>query len=164
MKFIRLMFISVLSLFLVITAISLFIPAHVRISRAVNVNTNADSILDHIHDLSRWKYWYPGFEKIQFDDSVISSGKTIKATIHDINLDIQQANDSLVLVQMLKGKRHVYATWRIIHYKDKALVTIQHYKDFTYRWYPWEKFSSLLLEKTYGPVMEEGLTNLKQLY
>jgi hypothetical protein len=34
--------------------------------------------------------------------------------------------------------------------------------DFKLRWYPWEKFSSLLLEKRYGPVMEQGLAKLKK--
>jgi hypothetical protein len=35
--------------------------------------------------------------------------------------------------------------------------------DFRLRWYPWEKFSSLLLEKRYGPMLENGLDNLKKL-
>jgi hypothetical protein len=35
--------------------------------------------------------------------------------------------------------------------------------DFHLRWYPWEKFASLLLEKSYGPRMEQGLATLKRL-
>jgi hypothetical protein len=35
--------------------------------------------------------------------------------------------------------------------------------DFRLRWYPWEKFSSLLFEKQYGTQMEAGLESLKQL-
>jgi hypothetical protein len=31
------------------------------------------------------------------------------------------------------------------------------------RWYPWEKFASLGLEKTYGSQMEVGLTRMKAL-
>jgi hypothetical protein len=35
--------------------------------------------------------------------------------------------------------------------------------DFRLRWYPWEKFSSLLFEKSYGLTMEKGLNNIKKL-
>ncbi|HXB44800.1 MAG TPA: hypothetical protein VNV85_12105, partial [Puia sp.] len=42
-------------------------------------------------------------------------------------------------------------------------VTVQFYFDFHFNWYPWEKFTSLLYEKQFGPVMEESLTQLKQI-
>jgi hypothetical protein len=32
---------------------------------------------------------------------------------------------------------------------------------FKLRWYPWEKFASLLFEKQYGTQMEAGLNKLK---
>jgi hypothetical protein len=35
--------------------------------------------------------------------------------------------------------------------------------DFHLGWLPWNKFSGLLLEKRYGPRMEQGLTKLKSL-
>jgi hypothetical protein len=51
--------------------------------------------------------------------------------------------------------------WNIIEGRDPATITVQWYTDFHLRWYPWEKFSSLLLEKTYGPPMEKGLSQLR---
>jgi len=35
--------------------------------------------------------------------------------------------------------------------------------DFHLKWYPWEKFSSMLLENRYGPMMEQGLAKLKKV-
>jgi hypothetical protein len=35
--------------------------------------------------------------------------------------------------------------------------------DFHLRWYPWEKFASLLFEQSYGPKMEQGLGNIKKM-
>ena len=40
-------------------------------------------------------------------------------------------------------------------------LTVQFYFDFHFKWYPWEKFTSLLYESQLGPVMEESLTDLK---
>jgi len=41
-------------------------------------------------------------------------------------------------------------------------VTVQWYMDFHLGWLPWKKFSGLLLEKRYGPMMETGLDKLKK--
>ncbi|HVE60520.1 MAG TPA: hypothetical protein VNA26_01785 [Chitinophagaceae bacterium] len=35
--------------------------------------------------------------------------------------------------------------------------------DFHLKWYPWQKFSSLLYEERYGTMMQNGLTNLKEI-
>jgi hypothetical protein len=34
--------------------------------------------------------------------------------------------------------------------------------NFYFDWYPWERFSSLLLENKFGTVMEQGLKQLEQ--
>jgi hypothetical protein len=51
--------------------------------------------------------------------------------------------------------------WRVFESGQPNQVTVQWYIDFHLKWYPWEKFSSLLLEKRYGPMMERGLEKLK---
>jgi hypothetical protein len=40
---------------------------------------------------------------------------------------------------------------------------VQWYFDFVFRWYPWEKFSSIVYDKQLGPAMEKSLNNLKDL-
>ena len=41
-------------------------------------------------------------------------------------------------------------------------VTVQWYMEFHLGWLPWKKFSGLLLEKRYGPLLELGLERLKK--
>src|SRR5205085_529666 len=53
----------------------------------------------------------------------------------------------------------IYTIWKIIPTSNPVVIQWSLY--FHLRWYPWEKFSSLLFEKRYGPVMEQGLNNLK---
>jgi hypothetical protein len=50
-------------------------------------------------------------------------------------------------------------TW---HGNDDQWV-VQWYFDFHLRWYPWEKFSSIVFDKQLGPPMEKSLDNLKKL-
>jgi hypothetical protein len=35
--------------------------------------------------------------------------------------------------------------------------------DFQLGWYPWQKFSSLFYENTYGNMMQDGLARLKSV-
>jgi hypothetical protein len=72
---------------------------------------------------------------------------------------ITAVTDSAVLVQQKKAG----SGWNVLDAGVPNTVTVQWYMDFHLRWYPWEKFSSLLLEKRYGPVMEKGLGNLRAL-
>ena len=58
MRVIKFALISVVVLFLLVTGISLFIPSHIRISRAINMKADRDDIMDQINDAANWKNWY----------------------------------------------------------------------------------------------------------
>ena len=59
------------------------------------------------------------------------------------------------------GSKKVDNGWNLV--REQGSLTVQWYMDFKLRWYPWEKFSSLLFEKQYGTQMEIGLAKLKRL-
>lgn len=162
-KIIRLILISAVIFFLLLTAISLFFPSHVRLSRATNLAPGTGSVLQQVADLNAWKKWHPFFENKEFKDTSSLNRKVVKATTDSIQLTVVLATDSLVTVKMQRGSRIVSSSWRIINYTTSDSLTLQNYMDFDFKWYPWEKFSSLLLEPSFGPVMEKGLTKLKTL-
>lgn len=162
MQVIKLGLISLVVFALMITGISLFFPSHVRISKAIDINGNRDSVWSQINDPANWRNWYPGADSLS---PFIKDGK-----IKGIGTDSLQAlmittvTDSTVLAANVGPLSKKGETgWNIYKSGTPNTHTIQMYMDFHLRWYPWEKFSSLLLEKRYGPVMEQGLTNLKKL-
>ena len=145
---------------LLITGISLFFPSHVRISKAIDITTSKDSLMHQIGDASNWKNWYPGADSLSL---LFMEGR-----VRGIGMDngqgliINEVNDSAVLTMNTgphskKGE----SGWNIFPGTVPNSFTVQWYMDFHLRWYPWEKFSSLLLEKRYGRMMEEGLGKLK---
>jgi hypothetical protein len=167
MRFIKLGLISFVFLALLITGISLFFPSHIRVSKAINVKTGKNVIMEQISDASRWKNWYPGADSAKpfyvqgeikglvFDD---------KDSLHPVYIAISGEKENEITAQFISKKLNpVINVWRIITYPGIDSVTIQWYMDFHLRWYPWEKFSSLVLEKSFGSKMEQGLTNLKNL-
>ena len=154
MRFIKLFIISVVVFFVGITAFSLLFPSHIRLSKAINIHAPADSIFSFIKDTAQWPGWHPGFQNA-------SVGATLQQ--NDLSLKSIAMSDTLVAVDLQKGQKlPVRNTWQLHQYNEADSVTLQWYMDFHLRWYPWQKFSSLFFESTYGRMMEQGLNNLKK--
>lgn len=162
MRFVKLAIISIIVFSLLITGISLFFPSHVRISKAIDITTGKDSLMMQIGDATNWKKWYPGADTLPL---LFIEGK-VKGIETDSmqGLIIKEINDSAVLTMNVgANSKKGESGWNIFPGRIPNNFTVQWYMDFHFRWYPWEKFSSLLLEKRYGAMMEQGLTRLKAL-
>ena len=161
MRVIKLGIISIIFFFLLITGFSLFIPSHIRISKAIDINASKDSVMNQISDAANWKKWYPGADSMEV---VLVEGKVKGIETHNRQgLVITEVNDSTVLAVTKSTNAKTGKSGWIFYPGNNNGVTIQWYMDFHLKWYPWEKFSSLMLENRYGPVMEQGLGNLKTL-
>lgn len=163
MKFVKFIFICVISFFVLLTAISLFIPSRVTISRAINIAPGSDSVLSQVGDLKNWKNWHPQFSAVVLNDKVTKEGRIEQAIASGVLLTVTTFNDSVATVEMKKGEKPVFNNWRLIRHEQGDSLTLQNYMDFKFSWYPWEKFSSLMFEASYGPVMEKGLQNLRDI-
>ncbi|MDZ4794615.1 MAG: SRPBCC family protein [Bacteroidota bacterium] len=162
MGVIKLGFISLIVFALLITGFSLFIPSHIRISKATDINASQDSVLQQLNNPSHWKQWYPGADTL---DLYTENGQLKGiSTGNGQSLKIISVNDSTITTAMVgPGAKKGSSGWNIYQGRTPNTVTVQWYMDIHLRWYPWEKFSSLLLEKRYGPMMEQGLEKLKDL-
>ncbi len=167
MRILKLALISFIILFLLITGISLFIPSHIRISKAINVYANKPAVMTQISNAANWKNWYPGLDSTK---PLYVNGK-MKGIIFNqsdaknpVYIKIDKESENEITAQYVNKKRRpVINGWKIISYPAVDSLTVQWYMDFRLPWYPWEKFRSLLFEKLYGSRMEQGLANLKAL-
>src|SRR5882724_9682476 len=57
MRFIKFFLISIIFLFVVLTALSLLFPGNVRISRSVNVAAPREKVYSVLSDLRTWDQW-----------------------------------------------------------------------------------------------------------
>ena len=162
MHIIKLAIISFVFFFLLITGISLFIPSHISISKAIDIRTEKDSLMVQLSNAVNWKKWYPGADTSDF---FIADGKILGILSGDLKgLIITETTDSSVSTANAgPNSKKGESGWNIFAGTAPDIFTVQWHMDFHFRWYPWEKFSGLLLEKRYGPVMEKGLSNLKAL-
>lgn len=167
MRLIKLAIISFVFLFLLITAFSLFIPSRVRVFKMINIKADKDSVMAQINDASKWKNWYPGMDstKLFYENGVVK-GVVLsnKDSVHASFLHITSEKPDEIIAELEGGKlKQVFSTWQTSQYLTGDSTTLQWYMDFHLRWYPWEKFSSLVFDGTYGRRMERGLLNIKRL-
>ena len=161
MRLIKLAILSFIILFIIVTVISLFIPSHIRISKATNLPSDDTIVYANINDLSKWKDWHPALKELPEseiqkinDSSIYIKGTTIHIT--------EKRDDETVVEMSTNNGRPVISGFKTIRHPGDS-STLQWYMDFKLRWYPWEKFKSLFYENIYGVQMEQGLSNLKKL-
>lgn len=166
MKVIKLALFSFLSLFLLIWLISLLIPSDIRISRAVDIGAPKDSVMAMIRDAGRWRSWYPGMESAK---PLMEQGKMRGMILSEqepgkpVYIELEKETADEVTAVFVNNKlKPVLNTWQVIGHPGSDSITVQWYMDFNLRWYPWEKFASLVLEKSNGSKMEDGLGRLKK--
>ena len=163
MRFFRLVIISIIFFVVIITIISLFIPSHVRISKAIQINNSKESVMWEINDPANWKKWYPSGNAANFYyENGFVKGLILDPAKHQY-LVITNIKDDEVDAAYRLPRRTVATAWELTPAVGSNSVTVQWYMDFHLRWYPWEKFSSFMFEKVYGPQIQQGLNNLKTL-
>lgn len=142
MRLIKLGAVSVFFLALVVFLMSLLIPSKVRISRAVNILAPKDSILAHLENPAKWSSW----------NEMVHEGTEISI--------LSLSGDS-VLTSWKTGKEPVVSGFALE--ESGGTTVVQWYFDFRLKWYPWEKFGSIVFDKHFGTPMEQSLNKLKKL-
>ena len=149
MRIIKLGLISFVIIFFIIFLISLLFPSEIRISRATNLPNQRERIFAA---LQKENEWHPAY----LDSAAAAQMSRLRKTV-------TQQTDSTFIYQLQQSSRKpVINGWQLYGTSSSDSLTLQWYMDFKLSWYPWEKFSSLFYEKTYGSMMEKGLGNLKK--
>jgi len=163
MRVIKLAILSFIFLFLLVTIISLFIPGHIRISKATNIA--ADDQMAYVYytgQLTKWTEWHPALKDIPGNEFQILKDSSISVRGTTISI-AERRKDELVTEMKTDKGRPVISGFKIIRHQQSDSATLQWYMDFKLKWYPWEKFRSLFYENIYGVQMEQGLSNLKEI-
>jgi len=159
MRIARLIIISIIVFFIIVTIISLFIPSQIRISKAIEINSTEERVMAQLSDPRNWKNWYPGADSSKF----YYLNDTLKGLVLDSSrkrsIIIGTVGKDEVKAMYLVRDRQIPTGWQLATGSNS--VTVQWYIDFHLRWYPWEKFTSFLFQRVYSPQLQQGLDNLK---
>jgi hypothetical protein len=165
MQFIRFFLLALISLFIVMTALSLLFPSHLRVMRAVNVAAPRARVLGAIGDLRAWAEWNEFVRSTPLANKTWSTPSAgVGAWMHSDQMSIREAaadSDGISLDWDLKGGKRFPGGMSVLQsYPDT--ISVQWWFDLTFRWYPWEKLGLFVYDRKLGPAMEESLAGLKR--
>jgi Polyketide cyclase / dehydrase and lipid transport len=157
--------ISLLTLFLVLTGLSLLFPSDLRVSRVINVAAPRQQVFAAISDFRAWKQWNAFAREASLTNKIYSSPSGGKgAFLRSDQLVVTETNadsNGVALNWNLTGGKQFKGGFEILSPNSDSL-TVQWSFYFHFRWYPWEKLGVFVYDRKLGPAMEESLKGLKQ--
>ncbi len=163
MRFVKLGLISILFFGLLLTAISLLLPSSTNISRAIDINASADTVFSYINDIKKWKHWYTNFDSSKASFSPTTVGKGASVTIDKTSITIEETTSRKIKAVWQSGRNNPFVGEFTFFPKDSAsVVTLQWNFIQKVKWYPWQKFASIVSNKTTSSFMEKSLENLRK--
>lgn len=165
MQYVKFFFVSVISLFVVLTALSLLFPSDLRVQRVVNIGAPREKVLAAVGDLKTWPEWNQfvrGTGLTHLALSTPSAGVGAKLSSDQMTISETAADsDGIALEWDLKGgKRHPGGI--AVGNPNQDSITVEWWFDLHFRWYPWEKLGVFVFDRKLGPVMEQSLDSLRR--
>lgn len=168
MRLIKGFFIVLAGLFIFITILSLFIPSKLLVTRAVVINARPDKVFTEISNLQNWKHWQPVFINdsavIKFDTDAngISNSCEWNTGGKENKMLITDKKDNVLNITLSRQRENdVLNTIRILPLADSSQVQAEWSVLIKLKWYPWEKFYGIFIEKVSGQGYEDALNSLK---
>ena len=166
------MFLFVLvGMFAVITIIGLFMPSSVKISRGAIVNTDSSNVYKELSDVKNWNQWLPWITAdsgavVQTSTVTNVPGAYFKWQGMNLNsagtLTIQSIKpNEILLLHEMKDMNTSEGGFRIRTVGTNATEVLW-YMEYKLKWYPWERFYGIFLDRIIGSAFEKGLEQFRQ--
>ena len=161
-------FIVLAGLFFFITIFSLFIPSKLMVTRAVVINAKADKVFSEISNLKNWRHWQPVFRN---DSAIMKFDATVDGVSNACEWDSKGKKNKIIITEkkgnkimaslIREGENEVFNTISVLPLADSNQVQAEWNVLIKLKWYPWEKFYGIFIEKITGQGYEDALNSLK---
>jgi hypothetical protein len=164
MRIVKFLLISIVGLFVAMTALSLLFPSQMRVSRGINIAVGREKAYATVSDLRTWEQWN-GFIR-----GTPLTGKSLSTPSAGKGAALR--SDQLVITEGISTPDYVAFDWNqlrgrrfeggfnLLQVRPDSL-TVQYWFDFHFRWYPWEKLGIFVYDRQWGPILQESLDSLK---
>ena len=168
MRLIKAFLAGITGLFVVTTLLSLLIPSSVKVSRVVLIsNTTTANVYTQIATLYNWKNWHPVFKS---NDAVVTFPKADKNVYCEISYNnkvtkltvIAADTSSVKFILQSAGENDIENEIAVAPVPGQKNVQVQWNAYNILKWYPWEKFYGIFIDKLTGPGYDAALNGLKE--
>src|SRR3984957_7458791 len=165
MNFVKFALLSAVTIFLVLTVLSLLFPADTRVVRVINVAASRQRVAAAVSDFHTWGEWndflHAPLTNVKYSSPSGGAGAWLRAD--QLAISVLAADSNSVLLNWdLTGGKQFRGGMQFLPSFNADSLTVQWWFDIHFRWYPWGKLSILVYDRKLGPVMEESLKGLKR--
>ena len=158
MRIIKLLLLSIVVFGTLFFFMSLLFPSEIRVSRAINIGAKKETVHEKIHDLRQWQQWNDAATGHGIKPDVVTDSSFLSPQL-EINLEYSSGDS--IRTSWKNDDQITYGTFHLIQITPDTTV-VQWYFDVAAK-FPWDKFSTLVLDNQLGPPMENALVKLKNL-
>ncbi len=168
MKFVKAFLFGATGLFIIITMFSLLIPFNVKVSRTVVINnTSAGKVISQTGYISNWHNWHPLFKSDSVKIQISNNPRGMQSYIVEYNNRLTAItftatdSNSVQFILASKGENDIHNTINITPIASENNVQVTWLATTKLKWYPWQKFYGIFIDKLTGPGYEVALNGLK---
>lgn len=158
----------IITVFIVIFLLSLFLPSRVTVAKTIDINASAETVKQQIIDFYQWKNWYPAFKEsnITVVKNPISDSSLDSVTLMDVN----GKKTTFILADTLQNKINIKvqnSSSTAVDYQFLLIHKTDNQTELTWNisvhmsWYPWKKIQGIFLDKFSGDQYVAALKDLK---
>jgi len=169
MKVVKGALVVFIGLFIFVTLISLLIPSRIITTRAETVQADSVKLYSEIADLKNWKHWHPVFmqdsAKMNFSASSTNVNDFVEWSSNNKKNRILIAERKFPYIKVLlqrDGENDMENIIALREVQEQGNMQVQWTSITKLKWYPWEKFSGIFIEKMAGSGYEVALASLKK--
>jgi hypothetical protein len=133
------------------------------------INVKADKVFKEISNLKNWKHWQPVFIndsaniKFEKDTNGFSNSCQWNSKGKKNTIIITDQKDNIVAATLKRdGENDVLNSIKVLPLADSNQVQTEWNVLIRLKWYPWEKFYGIFIEKITGQGYEDALNSLKK--
>ncbi len=168
MKVVKGALVVFIGLFVFLTLISLLIPSQIVTTRAETVQADSIKLYSQIADLKIWKNWHPVFmqdsNRMKFSTSSTNVNDFVEWNSNNkINriLIVERKYPYIKILLQREGENDMENIIALREVQEQGNMQVQWTSITKLKWYPWEKFSGIFIEKMSGSGYEAALASLK---
>lgn len=159
MRLIKLGLISVIVMTILMLLLSLMFPSVVIVSRATDIHAPKSKIFPLVRNMNFWSKWVEGMNNGNAVVYNADSAKLGSTLVHFVS-----ESDTTIISKWYSAKSaEQESTIRFITDTTQTITVVQWQFVQHVKWYPWEKFASMMNDKIIGARIEQNLANLKKL-
>jgi hypothetical protein len=169
MKMIKGIVVVFSGLFIIIALISLLIPNRIVTAKAVSVQADSIKLFNEVSDLKNWQNWHPALKanvadfKFGASTNAVNDMATWSQNGKEYKLVIVEKVYPLVRINLQsKGEKDMENIFTVMPVLEQGNMQVQWQSITNLKWYPWEKFSGIFVEKMAGAGNEAALQSLKE--